>query len=446
MEKHSFENEGQVFMVNMYGINLETFFKLVDCMYDELLIYDRNYNIVYINQACCRHYSCRPEQMIGRSFFDFVYTDWWAPSILPVVFEKKRSYAIRQSTYTGAELLTIAVPIFDQDGEVEFVVMNVRDDVDEIDLYNPQYAMGQENREFENAPICESPEMQAVRKTTERVAKFNTPCIFYGETGVGKTVMAHYLHSISARADKSFVTFDCMNLPQERMIRELFGADNMPGLLYRMRDSTLLLKNISQLSLEVQARLAGYLNDEREDTDPAKRSVRLVASARQNLKSLVRLGLFREDLYYKLNVAEIYLPPLRKRRQDIRPLVYYFMNHFCKLYHTNRQLTEGAMQTLIHAEWHNNVRELRYTIERLVVMGDNPVIDVNQLPKTLFGITDSEEETEEHAEQFDERVEQFKASLIHDAYQKYGSSRRVAEHLGISQSKANNLIRKYIRE
>lgn len=428
------------------GMNFETFFSIVDNMYDEILIYDRNYNIVYINQACCRHYGCRPEQMIGKSFFDFVYADWWSPSILPVVFKEKKSYAIRQNTFLGSELLTIAVPLFDRSGKVEFVVMNVRDTVNEVDLYNPQY-ISVRPPEDSVTLVGESPEMQQLLRLLKRVAPLNTPCIFSGEAGVGKTVMAHYLHTISPRRDKPFATFNCAGLPSSRMERELFGGGDTPGLLDKLRDGTLLLENISGLSMEAQSQLIQYLNDTRTRSDEADRHARLLASTDKNLRALIRSGQFREDLYYRLNVVEIYVPPLRKRRQDIRPLIYHFLSVFCPQYNVNRSFTEGALQTMIHADWPSNVRELRHTVERLIVTVDNPVIGVSQLPKALFGIVDIEDAPlSSESENFDARVANFEASLIHDAYQKYGSSRRIAEHLGISQTRANNLIRKYITQ
>lgn len=431
----------------VYGMNYETFFSIVDNMYDEILIYDGQYNIVYINQACSRHYGCRPEQMIGKSFFDFVYADWWGPSILPTIYKEKKSYAIRQSTFLGSELLTIAVPLFDKNGEVAFVVMNVRDTVGEVDLYKPQYVTVQTPEEGGvEAPIAESMEMKRILRLIDRVAPQSTPCIFMGETGTGKSTLARYLHAISARRQQPFAAIDCAGLPEDRMQRELFGGEETPGLLDRVRGGTLLLDNIAGLSVETQTRLVHYLNGDRTRPDGGRDRARILASTDKNLQALIRTGQFREDLYYLLNVVEIYVPPLRKRRQDIRPLIYHFSTFFCTRYGVNRQFTEGALQALIHADWPSNVRELRHTIERLVVTADNPVIDVSQLPRAIFGIMDQEEAPLPPGEEenFDRRVANFESSLIHDAYEKYGSSRRVAEHLGISQTRASKLIRRYI--
>lgn len=240
--------------------------------------------------------------------------------------------------------------------------------------------------------------------------------------------------------------FNCTGMPDERMQRELFGSDKTPGLLYRMRNGTLLLENISELSLHMQTLLLKYLSDRESSPKESTQTVRLLAATDKDLKVLIRSGQFLDGLYYLLSVADIYIPPLRKRKQDIRPLIHHFLGRFCPEHHVNRHFTEGAIQALIHTEWHDNVRELQHTIERLVVMTDSPVIDTDQLPKRIFGIVDMDEglpSTEN--ESFDTRVEKFEAALIHDAYQKCGTSRKVAEYLGLSQTRANNLIRKYVK-
>lgn len=166
----------------IYGLSYSDFFSLVDNMYDELLIYDKNCNIVYINRACSRHYGCDPKQMIGKNFYDFVHADWWGPSILPIVLKEKRAYAIKQSTFLGSELLTIAVPIFDKNNEIRFVVMNVRDIVNEVDLYNPHYLSIKDQPAKTPEPVYSSAEMQNVIQLIKRLAPLDTSCIFWGES------------------------------------------------------------------------------------------------------------------------------------------------------------------------------------------------------------------------------------------------------------------------
>ena len=428
------------------GLSYRDFLEIVDNMYDELLIYDNKYNIVYINKACRRHYGFSPDKMIGRSFYDFINAEWWGPSILPVVYKEKRAYAIRQATYLGTDLITIAVPLFDAEKNIKFVVMNVRDAINEIDLWNANATQTKYGKGIASVPIFASSEMQLVKQQIYRAAKLETTCLLCGEPGVGKTFLARYLHSISPRSNQSFAVFNCASMTGDSSANELFGSETYPGLLYRMKSGTLLLKNVSELPISVQWRLLKYLEAEHASAEWDNTSCLLLATTDKDLKALIKNGQFLEQLYYALNVYEIYIPPLRKRREDIRPLADAFCSAACAQYGLSKNLTEGAMKALENAEWQKNVSELRHTIERLVVTVDSPEIDTTFLPKNIFGIIDPEAGlVHARGENFDQRVFEYESYLIQDAYQKYGSTRKVAEHLGLSQTRASNLIRKYIK-
>lgn len=443
----------------IYGMDYDTFFSIVDNMYDEVLIYDGNYNIVYINQASKRHYCCPPESMIGKSFFDLVNADWWEPSILPIVYKEKKALAIKQKTRTNSELLTIAVPLFDENNEIKYVVMNVRDVVNEIDLYNPQYISSSHNIDVHLIPIAESAEMKKVLEMVKRISNIDATCILTGESGTGKSMIAKYMHSISLRKDKPFIGINCASIPNELFESELFGyskgaftgASNTgkKGLLESADSGTLFLDEISELSLATQAKLLHVLQEKEffpiGSNSPVKVDVRIIAATNRNLKNMVDIGTFREDLFYRINVIDIYIPPLRKRRNDIPHLINNFLNHFCKKYGVTRQLTQGAITLLTNYDWKGNVRELQHLIERLVVTVDSLVIDVTQLPNDIFGITDYENSpVDDSNSSFEKKLEQYESYLVNEAYQKCGSSRKMAQHLAISQTKANNLIRKYV--
>ena len=439
----------------------DEFISIIDDMYDEVIIYDGNYTIVYVNQACARHYSCSPDHMIGKSFFDFVNNDWWGPSILPVVYKNKKAYAIKQVTYIGSELLTIAVPIFDDNHEIQYVVMNVRDSIEDVDLYNPQYISEPKNIPQEGNLVAESEEMGRVMELARKVANIEATCLLTGESGTGKTMLAQYIHSISSRKEGPLICLNCANIPTELVESELFGyskgaftganVSGKKGLIESADKGTVLLDEISELSMSAQAKLLTFLQEKEfypiGANKPVKVDVRVIAATNKNLKNMVETGRFREDLYYRINVMDIYVPPLRKRKQDIPSLVNQFMTYFTAKYGVKRQLSQGAMQILSSYEWKGNVRELRHLVERLVVTVDSLVIDVAQLPNDVFGIVDCGVEiTEVAGSSLEEKMGRFEAYIINEAYREFKSSRKLAEHLSISQTKANKLIQKYVKE
>lgn len=440
------------------ALDLPTFHRIIDAMYDEVLIYDGNYTIVYINQACCRHYGCKPEQMMGKSFFDFVSQDWWGPSILPIVYNEKKSLAIRQKTYIGSELLTIAVPLFDAQGNIEFVVMNVRDLVNDRDLYNPQYLAGEHALSSRFEAVSESADMRDVLALLQKVAQVDVTCILSGESGTGKTMLAKYMHSISPRRNAPFLSINCAGIPNELLESELFGyvkgaftgasQSGKKGLLEEADSGTLLLDEVSELSPSAQAKLLQVLQEQEfiplGGSKPVRVNVRIIAATNKNLPSMVKNQHFREDLFYRLNVVEVHIPPLRQRRKDIPALIQLFLQEFSVKYGVSRQLSENALDLLCHFDWPGNVRELRHMIERLVVTIDSLIIDVPQLPKNLFGISDLQYPIFDPSDQgFAEKMDAVEAQIIRSALQKYSTSRSLAAALGLSQTKAAKLIRKH---
>ncbi len=439
------------------GLEPEVLFSIIDCMYDEVIIYDGHYNIVYINQACKRHYSVSPDQMIGKSFFD-LEEGWWGPSILPFVYKEKKAKAIRQRTYTDKELLTIAVPLFDEHNEIKYVVMNVRDEINERDLYNPHYLSSDYTFNDNIDTICESDEMKRVMKLVERVSQIDATSIITGESGTGKSMIAKHMHLIGPRAKEPFVKVNCASIPHDLFESEFFGyvkgaftgakSTGKKGLLELADNGTLFLDEISELSILAQAKLLTVLQDKEYmpvgGSKPIKVDVKIVAATNKNLKTMVENSKFREDLFYRINVFEIYIPPLRKRKKDILHLLDYYLNEFNNKYNLTRQLSDGVIRILLEHEWKGNVRELSHLVERLVVTVDSLIIDVNHLPSNVFGIIDKTPEDEDL--NFDDRVDKYIEYILNKAYKEHNSSRKLAEHLGVTQTRAHKLIKRYINE
>lgn len=444
------------------NLDFETFFSFIHLMHDEVFVYDASYRIVYTNQASQRNYGCSPEDMIGKSFFDFDSRNWWSTPILPVVYREKKPYAIRQKMYvTGHELLTIAVPLLDEQGNVRYVVMNKRDQLQDIDIYNAYYINGHKGKDDILAPIAESEEMKPVMALLERLSSVDVTCILSGESGTGKSMLAKYMHSKSPRKDKPFIGLNCANIPTDLLESELFGyargaftganATGKKGLLESAHTGTLLLDEVSELPLSAQAKLLQFLQEQEfipvGGSGPVHVDVRIIAATNRNLKAMVKNRQFREDLFYRLHVVDICIPPLRKHKQDIPFLAHHFLRIFNEKYGVTHQFSENALALLMDYDWPGNIRELQHLIENIVITEDLQIIDSIILPLKLADITENDAlPFPPNGGTLREKLECYESNLVNEAYRKYGSSRKVAHFLGISQSKANNLLRKYARE
>lgn len=451
--------------MNLKFLSQKEFLELVDNMYDEIIVYDDNYRIVYINQAAQRHYGCSPDEMIGKTFFDLVDKNWWDESILPIVYEEKKTYAIKQSTYLNCELLTIAVPIFDNNNNIKYVIMNVRDKINKKDLYNPKYAKKYYLKDSDIKIIAEDKNMKDVLKLANKISNIDANCLITGESGTGKSYLGKYIHSISERKDKPFLSINCASIPNHLIESELFGykkgaftgahSKGKEGLLKEADEGTLLLDEISELSLESQAKLLKFMQEKEfyplGSTKPKKSSAKIITTTNRNLKDMIDNNEFREDFFYRINVFDIYLPPLRKRKKDIKLLIEHYLTVFRHKYNIERQLSSNAMNVLINYHWPGNIRELKHILERLVVTSESLIIDTIHLPKRLFGIVDREHQSklniiDENYSSLDKKLENYEKYIVINAYKNHNSSRKLAKHLSISQTKANNLIRKHIKD
>lgn len=398
--------------------------------------------------------------MIGKNFFDFMEEKWWEPSVLPLVYKNKKTYAIKQTVYTGKELLTIAVPIFDQNNNIKYVVMNVRDEVMEKDIVNASEQLPSYDSEKLNVPVFKSKKMTALMELIKKISTIDVNVILLGESGTGKTMYAQYLHSISSRKDKPFVSINCASIPHELLESELFGYEKgaftgakhqgKKGLFEIAHEGILFLDEITELSLSAQAKLLHVLQNGEflplGATSPVKVNVRIIAATNKILKNLVKMGTFREDLYYRLNVVEIYIPPLRSRRSDILPLIHFFLNEFNKKYNVTRNFAESALRVLLNYKWQGNVRELKHVVERLVVTTDTMIIEASMLPKNFFNIIDEVDyKLPDQITSFDSTMNEFEEKIIKKAYSQHNTSRKLAKHLMITQTRANKLIQKHIK-
>jgi transcriptional regulator with PAS, ATPase and Fis domain len=254
------------------------------------------------------------------------------------------------------------------------------------------------NKRYASELSGTSSQIVELKKEIERVARSEAKVLITGESGVGKEVVAREIHARSNRASRPFVPVNCAGLPETLLESELFGHvkgsftgayRDKPGKLEAANGGTVLLDEVGEMTLRMQGLLLRFLETGELQKVGSERAVgtvnvRILAATNRSLTEMIRQGQFREDLFYRLNVIHLILPPLRDRRDDIPAMVRQFVNHYSQTNgHRVRGITPEAVAVMARYSWPGNVRELQNVIERLVVVGQRDVIDVEDLPADL---------------------------------------------------------------
>ena len=249
---------------------------------------------------------------------------------------------------------------------------------------------------FENI-IGKSAGMQDIFKKIQKISDYKTTVLVTGESGTGKELVARAVHYAGNRRDAPFIAVNCAAIPHELLESELFGhikgaftgaISHHSGLILQAHQGTLFLDEIGELPVALQVKLLRFLQEGEirkvGDTRTVSVDVRVIAATSRNLSEAVKEGIFREDLFYRLNVVPIHLPPLRERREDIALLVRHFLKKFtAETGKPIRDITPEAMKLLLEYEWRGNVRELENVMERAIVMTEGDLITTEYLPEEL---------------------------------------------------------------
>ena len=318
---------------------------------------------------------------------------------------------------------------------------------------------------FENI-IGSSPQMQAVYRLIARCAPTNSTVILRGESGTGKELIARAIHYNSLRKDRPFVTVDCTALSESLLESELFGhvkgsftgaISNKKGLFETADGGTLFLDEIGNISLSTQAKLLRFV-EEREfkavgDTRVQTVNIRLITATNKDLESMVADGNFRDDLYYRINIFPIEIPPLRERRDDIPPLAFHFLKKFrSEAEHEVREFSAGAMNLLMNLDWPGNVRELENVVHRGVILASGEVIRqghlvniVDMLPRVDLDVPRTSEDLKRIKKIARQKsVENVEKLFVLGALKRNGwNVTRSAEETGMQRSNLQALMKKY---
>ncbi len=435
---------------------------IIDSSYDGLWICDRNGRVIRINKASERINGVKAEEVVGRNMSDLLAEGLFDKSVTLEVLKSKTAITMFHRNKLGKKTLITGNPIFDEKGEITFVVSNDRD-MTELDQLRSQLQESQaltkgylsrlselEMRRIDISSIVfRSEAMEKIIEMALRVAKVDSTVVLLGESGVGKGIIAKLIHRESDRSTGPFIRIDCAGIPDSLIESELFGyergaftgakAEGKPGFLELTNKGTLFLDEVGEIPLGSQSKLLHFLEDHEitrvGGTEPKKIDVRIIAATNRNIEEMVSSKLIREDLYYRLSVVPIYIPSLRERRDDILPLIFYFLQRFNKIYRKEKVLSPEAVEILCRYEFPGNIRELSNIVERLVVVTEKDRIETKDLPNSMGSgskLTLNPFLSEEIPLKI--AVERWESHIIEKTVKKYGSQRVAAKILKVDQA------------
>ncbi len=434
---------------------------ILDSMHDGVYITDSRGITIFINKAYTRISGIEKEEVIGIPMKELISKGLFTESASLIALEQNESVTIVDKFRNGKRCLVTSSPVHDEDGNIIMVVTNIRDitellnlktRVEQTELLKRKYYFELEQLRREQIDkkdiIGNSKEIEEVLEVVSKISEVDATVLITGETGVGKEVIAKEIHNKSLRKDAPFVKVNCASIPETLFESELFGYEKgaftgaancgKPGMFEVADKGTILLDEIGEIPLNIQSKLLRVLQEKQitrvGGTKVQKIDVRILAATNLNLKEQVEKGLFREDLYYRLNVIPIRIPALRERKEDIVLLAIHFLDLYNSKYNMNKKLDYSAAELLRLYPWPGNVRELKNLMERLVLICPNDIISDEYISKMI-----SKKEVEFLYDFYDKEIHLNEAvaivekQLIYNALKNYKTTRKAAEALGISQ-------------
>ncbi len=444
---------------------------ILEAAHDDILITDGEGNIIRTCPRFRKFYGVENTEIIGKNVHDLEKKGIFKPSVTLQVLKSKQKITTTQENRDGRKIVVTAVPIKEDNGKIS-KVFSFSHDITEflelqeqyrslekkVELYSARIQELKNRNTNINAVIGKSKGIQKVIELINKVAKFDTNIFISGETGVGKTMFARIIHSKSNRSGETLVEVNCGAIPESLLESELFGyekgsftgakKEGKIGLIELADKGTLFLDEIGDLPLDLQVKLLKVIQDKTitrvGGTKPIKVDFRLITATNKDLKSLVKQKLFRSDLFYRLNVITIHVPPLKDRKEDIFLLLMHFVRKYNEKYNLNKSLSSAVIDKLCIYEWPGNIRELENITERILLTSDEDIVTEKHLPKEIRYSQDRTYSSLENST-LAVAIEKVEKELITKSYAKYKTTVEVAKNLGISQASASRKIKKYVK-
>lgn len=446
-------------------------FLLCDELSDGVCLFDSNGIIIAVNNEYLRIFGENEENILYKHVNIFVekgYID--NPTPLMVYKEKKKINAIITINTNNNIAMVTSIPIFDKSGEVEQVLTVIRDLTKINKLHHKLQSLEKKNKKYlkelndikeilrkSDDFIGENIQIKKIKKIIKAVSKTDATIMISGETGCGKEILAKEIHKKSNRKNNPYIKINCAAIPESLIESELFGYEKgsftgavntgKQGIFEIANGGTILLDEIGEMPIQLQSKLLRVLQEKEVmrigGSKSIKLDVRVIAATNQNLEELIEKKEFRQDLFYRLNVIPIKIPPLRERIDDIALLTYNFINKYNIKYSKNISISNRVVNLLEQHNWPGNVRELENFIERLIVITTSEELEYNFVMDMLHSKNEDNILINKSNNNLKEAIEKLEYEMIKSALIKHGSTYKAAKALGMNQSSIFRKARAY---
>jgi len=444
---------------------------IIDSSYDGLWVCDSKGKVIRINSASEKINGIKADQVIGKKMQDLVREGLIDRSVTLEVLRARAAITIIQKLRNGKQILVTGNPFFDDQGEISLVVVNERD-ITELDSlrneleesralaqrYRSELSQAHGKKNLLSQMVIRNEAMYRVFDRAMKVAQVDSTVIIQGESGVGKGFFARLIHRASKRKDGPFIRVDCGAIPESLIESELFGYEDgaftgarskgKPGHFEIAEGGTLFLDEVGDLPLNVQIKLLRFLEENEVirvgGTTTKRINTRVISASNQDLKEMISQGRFRKDLFFRLNVIPLHIPPLRERVDEIPALINFFLKQCNDKCSANKLILPRAVDRLCRYTFPGNIRELANLVEQLVVLTPGKRIDLKDLPShVLMGESKKHVYLARDGSNLPEAVARLEREMIVHALKTYGSQRKAAGPLGINQSTLARKAKRY---
>ena len=453
------EHQGRMESIHALEETVQELSEVIDLSADGLVSVDAQGILLRMNQAYETIVGVKARDFIGRPALE-LKRQGYLPDLVSLQVLKKRQPTNLFVQIGGRDVLLTARPVFNASGQLIRVVANIRD-LTELNHLKEELRKFQDLtvryetelqqfrvQEYADELVTRSPLMRDSLDMAVRASQTEATILISGETGTGKEVVARIIHRSGLRAKGPFITVNCAALPESLLETELFGyekgsftggaSQGRIGLFEAAQGGILFLDEIAEMPVSMQTKLLRAIQGKSIRGIGGNREInldlQLVTATNKDLEQRVADGRFRDDLFYRLNVIHVHLPPLRQRMEDIPLLVDHFLRLFNAKYDRNTAIGQQTLDSFLDYHWPGNIRELENTIERLLVLSRSTEVESECLPAPLKGRS---------AQTLQELLETTEKEAVLRAYQRHGSTRKAALQLGISQPTMSRKLNKY---